>query len=51
MYHCYGGLPAAVRLFFGDGDRVFLGKQHAAEDACGEGKQKRGAGVPPARAV
>ena len=28
MYHYYGGLPAAVRLFFGDGDRVFLGKQH-----------------------
>ena len=51
MYHYYGGLPAAVRLFFGDGDRVCVGEQHAAENACGGVKQKRGAGVPPARAV
>ena len=51
MYCIYGGLPAAVRLFFRHRDGVFLRQHHAAPDAGGEGEQKRGAESEAAGAV
>ena len=51
IYHYYGGMPAAVRLFFGHGDGLFLRQHHPTADAGGKGQQKRRAGPEAFRAV
>ena len=51
IYHYYGGMPAAVRLFLGHGDGVLLGQCHAAENAGGKRQQPCRAGVPAAGAL
>lgn len=40
IYHYYGGMPAAVRLFLGHGDGVLLGQCHAAENAGRKGNSR-----------
>ena len=36
MHRYYGSLPDPVRLFFGDGNGVFLRKYNKTQNACGE---------------
>ena len=38
LYHNYGSLPASLRLFFGDGDGIFLCKHNKTENPRRKGQ-------------
>ena len=38
LYHNYGSLPDALRLFLGDGNSIFLCEYYKTENPCGKGQ-------------